>query len=73
MLRRAARLNGGPTAIVDPEGRFTWNGFVDRVARAATVLESLGVKRGDRFGIICRNSFRNAELMNAGGNVTLTA
>ena len=66
MLSRAARLNGGRTAIVDPEGRFSWNEFVDRVARAAGVLESLGVKRGGRFGIICRNSFRNAELINAG-------
>ena len=66
MLSRAARFHGDRTAIVDREGRFTWNDFVDRVARAAGVLESLGVKRGDRFGIICRNSFRNAELMNAG-------
>lgn len=65
-LRRAANVYGHKLAIVDPEGRFTWAEFVDRVARAASVLQSLGVKRGDRFGIICRNGFRNAELMHAG-------
>lgn len=65
MLDRAARFNGDRTAVIDAEGRFTWNGFVNRVSRAAGVLESLGVKRGERFGIICRNGFRNAELMNA--------
>ncbi len=51
MLQRATRLYGGRIAIVDPEGRFTWNDFVDRAARAAGVLESLGIRPGDRFGI----------------------
>jgi len=40
--------------------------FGDRVARAASVLQSLEVRPGDRYAIIGRNSFRNAELMHAG-------
>jgi|TARA_B100001971_G_scaffold153315_1_gene142577 long-chain acyl-CoA synthetase len=65
-LCRAAATYRDKLAIIDPEGQFTWAEFVDRIARAASVLQSLGVERGDRFGIICRNSFRNAELMYAG-------
>jgi acyl-CoA synthetase (AMP-forming)/AMP-acid ligase II len=65
-LHRAAKVYGHKLAIIDPEGEYTWAEFVERVARAAGVLQSLGVKRGDRFGIISRNSFRNAEIMHAG-------
>ena len=65
-LDRARRLYGGRVAVVDRERTFTWNEFCDRVARAAAVLQSLGVKRGDRFATLCRNTFRNNELFYAG-------
>lgn len=65
-LHRLATNYADRPAIIDAEGEFTWAEYVDRIARAASLLQSLGVKRGDRFGIICRNSFRNAELMYAG-------
>ncbi len=65
-LQRNATIYGNRPAIIDTEGRFTWAEYVDRIARAANVLQTLGVRRGDRFGILCRNSFRNAELMYAG-------
>jgi len=66
MMIRAEQISGARPAIVDPEGTFTWTQFMDRVRRAAGMLQSLGVTRGDRFGIIARNSFRQAELMHAG-------
>jgi len=66
MLERTLRASGPKTAIVDPETTFTWTEFGDRIARAAGLLQSLGLRRGDRYAIICRNSFRNAELMHAG-------
>ena len=66
MMNRSVRLFGERTAIIDPQGRFTWKEFASRVARAAGVLQSFGVLSGERFGIVCRNSFRNAELMQAG-------
>ena len=65
-IDRARRLYGARPAIVDAEGTFTWTQFTDRVMRAAGVLQSLGVRPGDRYGILCRNSFRHAEIIHAG-------
>jgi long-chain acyl-CoA synthetase len=65
-MDRTLRLFGSRPAVVDTEGVMNWTEFFDRTARAAGVLMSLGVNRGDRFAIICRNGFRNAELMHAG-------
>ena len=65
-IQRTVRLYGDRIAILDSERHFTWGQFTERVARAATVLRSLGVESGGRYGIICRNNFRNAELIHAG-------
>jgi long-chain acyl-CoA synthetase len=65
-LDRTRRLYGHKTAIIDRERTFTWLEFIDRVARAAAVLQSLGVRRGDRFATLCRNTYRNNELLYAG-------
>lgn len=65
-LDRTVRLFCDRTAILEPEDRFTWEEFADRVRRCAGMLCELGLRPGDRFGIICRNSFRNAELMHGG-------
>ena len=64
-LERALRLYGANTAIVDVEGRFTWSQHMDRVMRLASVLRQLGIGRGDRFGILCRNTWRHCELLHA--------
>jgi long-chain acyl-CoA synthetase len=66
LLARTVRLYGDRTAVLDAEGSVTWAAFAERVAQAADVLQFLGVKRGQRFAILCRNSFRYAELMHAG-------
>ncbi len=65
-IERARLLHGRRPAIVDDEGVLTWNRFADRVARAAGLLQGLGVAPGDRFGILSRNSFRQSELIHAG-------
>ncbi len=65
VLQRTAQLFGSQPAIYHSEGHYTWAEFVDRVARAAGVLQRLGLQPGERFGIIGRNSFRQAELMYA--------
>ena len=65
-MDRARRLYGARTAVVDDEGAFAWGEFVDRARRAATVLDGLGIGVGDRYAILSRNTFRNAELMHAG-------
>jgi long-chain acyl-CoA synthetase len=65
-MDRAARLYGARPAIIDRERTFTWAEFLDRVARAATVLGDHGLGPGDRFAILSRNTFRNAEMVHAG-------
>lgn len=66
VLDRAAKLFGNRPAILDREGELTWSEYVSRIARGAGMLAGLGINVGDRFGIISRNSFRYAELINAG-------
>lgn len=65
-LDRCRRFYGRKQAIVDYEGAWSWNEHLDRVARAAALLQRLGVKRGERFGILSRNTFRHCELLHAG-------
>ncbi len=65
-LERAERLFGENTAIIDAEARFTWAEHLDRVKRLAGVLQENGIEKGDRFGIICRNTWRHCELIHAG-------
>ena len=65
-LARAAALFPSRPAILDQEGNLTWSRYVDRIARAAAALHGLGLRPGDRFGILSHNSFRHAELINAG-------
>lgn len=66
VLAENARLRGSRPAILDDEGTFTWTKFADRVARAAGLLRNMGLAPGERFALIMRNGFRNAELLWAG-------
>jgi fatty-acyl-CoA synthase len=47
-----------------PDGmhRYTYADFHGRVHRLAWALERLGVKRGDRVGTLCWNTYRHLEL-----------
>src|SRR5690606_22937087 len=63
-LARAARRYPKRPAVLDVEGDLPWAQWVERIARAAAVLAGLGLRPGDRFAIIGRNSFRHAELIN---------
>lgn len=66
MLNRTARLHGARPAIIDAVNSFNWAQFTDRISRAASVLVSMGIHRGDRYGIIAPNSSQYAELICAG-------
>jgi long-chain acyl-CoA synthetase len=61
LLRRSAHLRGDGLAMADDERRMGWNLFVDRVARLAAGLVTLGMQRGDRVAILAENSARYLE------------
>ena len=63
IIAENARNHANRLAVLDAERNFTWPEFVERVARAAGALRDLGLRRGDRFAIVMRNSFRFAELL----------
>ncbi len=65
-LDRAERYYGHRKAIVDYAGTWTWGEHVDRVKRLAGGLAAMGVRPGDSFGILCRNTYRHCELLHAG-------
>lgn len=65
MLARTALMYGGNTAIQDPEGALTWRDYLARSARAAGMLQEMGLRAGERFAILARNSARYAELLHA--------
>lgn len=66
MLTRTARLHATRPAIIDAENSLNWTQFVNRISRAASVLQSKGVHRGDRYGVIALNSLQYSELICAG-------
>ena len=65
-LLRTKNLFGDRPAIVDAERNFTWKEHLERVSKLARALADLGIKKGDRFGIIGPNTFRYTELIHAG-------
>jgi long-chain acyl-CoA synthetase len=66
LLRATAQTHGKRVAIRDQAGELSWNEYLDRIARTAGMLRELGLKRGDRFAILCRNSALQAQLLYAG-------
>ena len=65
-LTRAQRVFGGKTAIIDTEATYSWAEEVDRIARLANGLGSLGIEPTHRFGIVSPNTFRYQEALYAG-------
>ncbi|MCH2656995.1 MAG: long-chain-fatty-acid--CoA ligase [Dehalococcoidia bacterium] len=55
-LYRARDLYGEKEAVVDGLQRFTYSEFAERCFRLANALSSLGIKKGDRVGILSPNS-----------------
>jgi fatty-acyl-CoA synthase len=60
-LRRAAKLHGARSAVVDGDRRFTYAEFADRCQRWSAALARLGVRQGDRVGTIAPNTHAHLE------------
>jgi acyl-CoA synthetase (AMP-forming)/AMP-acid ligase II len=61
-LHRAAQQNPESIATIFGERRQTYRQMLTRVARLAGALRALGVKKGDRVGILSLNSDRYLEV-----------
>jgi len=60
-IRRNAAFGADEIATIDGDEQRSWAEFADRVARAADGLKGIGLKPGDRVGILALNSARYLE------------
>ncbi len=64
-LERSAKLFPAKEIVTKmPDGihRYTYKDYFARVDRLAWALQRLGIKRGDRVGTLCWNTYRHLEL-----------
>ena len=66
MLRATAQSFGKRIAIRGEAEELDWNEYFARIRRTAGMLRSLGLKPGERFAILGRNSYLQAQLINGG-------
>jgi long-chain acyl-CoA synthetase len=64
-IARARQIRGDATALSFGTLSLTWHQFGDRVARLAGVLQSLGLRDGDRVSILAHGSHRYVEALHA--------
>lgn len=62
-------MSGSDVVFVAGEWRVTRRQYEDRVSRATTVLDQLGLAQGDRLGIALRNRPQFFELLAAASNL----
>lgn len=55
-MRRTRRLHAGREAVVDGDLRFTYEQFFERCDRWSSVLQGMGVRKGDRVAYIASNT-----------------
>ena len=72
VLLHNARTRADAVAVLDHELSLTWSEFARRIARLGGVLNRSGINRGDRFGILALNSWRQAEVIHAGQWIGVT-
>jgi acyl-CoA synthetase (AMP-forming)/AMP-acid ligase II len=61
ILRRAAQINPNGIATIYQDRQQSWSQMLDRVAKLAGALQTLGVKPGDRVALLSLNSDRYIE------------
>ena len=72
VLLHHARTRADAVAVLDDKLSLTWSEFALRIARFGSVLAKTGIRRGDRFGILALNSWRQAEVIHAGQWIGVT-
>ena len=66
VLLNNAGTRSDATAVIDTGISLTWSEYVRRIAKLGRVLNRSGINRGDRFGILALNSWRQAEVIHGG-------
>lgn len=66
LLRQTAGTHACRQALLDPEMSLTWKHWFERIQRAAGMLADLGANPGAHYGLLMKNSFRQAEQIWAG-------
>jgi Acyl-CoA synthetases (AMP-forming)/AMP-acid ligases II len=61
-MKRAVSQYGKKVGVVDGDRRFTYAQFGERVNRLSNALAAMGVRKGDRVGVIDMNTHRLLEL-----------
>ena len=56
VVKRSANADGNRVAFISGEERITYRQFLEKVDRLACGLSRIGLKRGDRIGILALNS-----------------
>src|SRR4051795_3697690 len=64
-LRRAVQVGAGRTAVVCGDVRLTYAEMWERCRRLAGALRALGVRGGDRVGLVSPNCHRYLEIYQA--------
>ena len=55
MIKRNARVDGNRIAFISGEEKITYRQFLEKVDRLACGLSGIGLKRGDRIGVLAFN------------------
>ncbi|MEW6530593.1 MAG: AMP-binding protein [Thermodesulfobacteriota bacterium] len=65
LIRRNGRVYREQNALTSGEQRLTHRGLLENVDRLSAGLKALGIKKGDRLGILGKNSFEYVYLYGA--------
>ena len=62
-LRRADKLFGAKTAVIDGDVQYTYRELTERCRRLAGALTQLGINKGDRVAVLMANGHRYLECL----------
>ncbi|MEM7251017.1 MAG: AMP-binding protein [Pseudomonadota bacterium] len=69
LLRERARISPENIAIIDERNAWTYRQFNERVNRLANAMTALGIKHGDRVGLLAENRAEYLEVVGAGAKI----
>jgi len=65
IIRLNARVHNESTALISGDRRIRYRVFLEKVNKLACGLQSVGLRKGDRIGILAQNSLEFIYLLGA--------